>query len=250
MVKEMAKTKAKEKAVKKQSSTGAKPAKKAKSTKVVKRAEKVQKKAVKSAAKIKVRGGEEKKSSKTVAGTTRKKFKAEGHAPLSARISAPRGPMKAVSGKTLFAPLENEERKWLLVDAAGQTVGRLASEIAMLLRGKHKVCYTPHTDAGDFVVVINAEKVVFSKGKEENKSYYKHSGWIGGMKMTSPVKLRADNHPERILESAVKGMISRTPLGRDFMNKLKIYQGSEHPHKAQGPVVWQLRSSQNRTANK
>lgn len=222
-------------------SAGSTAEKKAKS-KVTKRAEKAQKKAVKSAAKIKVRGGEEKKSSKAAAGTTRKKFKAEGHAPLSARISAPRGPLKAVSGKTLFAPAENDERNWLLVDASGQTVGRLASEIAMLLRGKHKASFTPHTDAGDFVVVINADKVQFSKGKEENKEYYKHSGWIGGMKVTTPSKLR-ETYPERILESAVKGMISRTPLGRDFMKKLKIYKGSEHPHKAQGPVVWQLRSS-------
>lgn len=212
------------------------------------RAEKSHKKAAKAASKIRVRGGEEKKSTKTAA-NTRKKFKAEGHAPQSARITAQRGPIKKASGKTLMAPSVNEDRKWLIVDASGQTVGRIASEIAMLLRGKHKVEFTPHSDAGDFVVVINAAKVEFTRDKDEVKRYYNHSGWIGGMKVTSPAKLR-EKHPERILETAVKGMISRTPLGRHFMNKLKIYSGSEHPHKAQNPVVWQLRHSARQRATK
>lgn len=214
-------------------------------SKLKKKAEKAVKKAAKSASKIKVRGGEEKKSKGKKGEGSRKKFHAVGHAPQSARITAVRGPMKALSGKTAMAPAVNEERAWLLVDAAGQTVGRLASEVAMLLRGKHKPTFTPHADAGDFVVIINAEKVHFSRGKEDVKQYYKHSGWIGGMKITTPAKLR-NTHPERILESAVKGMISRTPLGRDMMKKLKIYKGTEHPHKAQNPVVWQLRHSSNK----
>ena len=224
-----------------------KSAKTTKKTTVVKRAERVLKKTVKSASKIKVRGGEEKKTAVKSEGS-RKKFKAEGHAPQAARITAQRGDMRKATGKTFLAPAVNEDRAWLLVDASGQTVGRLASEIAMLLRGKHKSIFTPHSDAGDFVVVINAEKVHFTRGKEENKSYYNHSGWIGGMKIATPAKLR-DTHPERILEIAVKGMIARTPLGRDMMKKLKVYKGSEHPHKAQNPVVWQLRySAQKRTA--
>jgi large subunit ribosomal protein L13 len=211
-------------------------------SKVEKRAAKVLKAAAKSASKIKVRGGEEKKSKGKKGEGSRKKFHAEGHAPQSARITAVRGPMRPISSRTTMAPAVNGERAWLLVDATGQTVGRLASELAMLLRGKHKTTFTPHADAGDFVVVINAEKTLFTANKEDDKRYYKHSGWIGGMKITSPAKLR-DNHPERILESAVKGMISRTPLGRDLMKKLKVYKGTEHPHKAQNPVVWQLRHS-------
>ncbi len=223
------------------SSASKKGASKAAPSKAHKRAAKVVKKAVKSASKIKVRGGEEKKSKVKTGAASRKKFKAVGHAPQSARITAPKGPFKKISGKTLFAPADNEDRAWLLIDGAGQTVGRLASEIANLLRGKHKPSFTPHADAGDFVVVINAEKVKFTSNKEEGKHYYNHSGWIGGMKITTPAKLR-NTHAELILESAVKGMISRTPLGRDFMKKLKIYRGSEHPHKAQNPVVWQPKS--------
>ncbi|MEZ4816070.1 MAG: 50S ribosomal protein L13 [Bdellovibrionota bacterium] len=243
MAKATTKTKSTSKDKATKTATGTKKA----GSKLVKRADKVAKKAVKSASKIKVRGGEEKKTKVKKGEGSRKKFHAVGHAPQSARITSARGPMKAVSGKTAMAPAVNEERAWLLIDAAGQTVGRLASEVAMLLRGKHKTSFTPHSDAGDFVVVINAEKVFFSRGKEEVKTYYKHSGWIGGMKMTTPAKLR-NTHPERILESAVKGMISRTPLGRDMMKKLKVYKGTEHPHKAQNPVVWQLRHSA-RTGN-
>jgi large subunit ribosomal protein L13 len=231
---------AKKTVTKKSDKTTKSPAKT--TTKVEKRVAKSKIKAAKSASKIKVRGGEEKKSTKTTGENSRKKFKAKGHAPLSARISAPRGPMKKISGKTLMAPAVNEDRRWLLVDAAGQTVGRLASEVAMLLRGKHKTYFTPHSDAGDFVVILNAEKVKFSRNKDETKQYYKHSGWIGGMKITTPARLR-ETHPERILESAVKGMMARTPLGRDMMKKLKIYAGAEHPHQAQNPVVWQLKYS-------
>jgi large subunit ribosomal protein L13 len=128
----------------------------------------------------------------------------------------------------------------LLVDASNQTVGRLASQIAVLLRGKHKATFTPNNDAGDFVIVINAEKAKFTANKEEQKRYYKHTGYISGIKETSPARLRG-THPERILEKAVKGMITRSPLGRAQMTKLKIYKGAEHPHAAQNPVAWKLR---------
>ncbi len=175
---------------------------------------------------------------------SRIKVKALGHAPHSARITEAKGPVTRQAGKTLFAPKENEDRKWLLVDVAGQTVGRVASEIAKLLRGKHKATFTPNNDVGDFVVVINCEKVKFTAAKEEQKQYFKHSGWIGGMKVTTPQRLRKE-HPERILENAVRGMISRSPLGRDQMRKLKIYAGTEHPHVAQAPMAWKLRSTPN-----
>ena len=133
-------------------------------------------------------------------------------------------------------------RRWLVVDAKEQTVGRLASEIAMLLRGKHKTTFTPNNDAGDFVVVINAELVKFTAQKETDKRYQWHTGYIGGLKQATPARLR-QKHPELIIENAVKGMIARTPLGRAQMRKLKIYTGTQHPHAAQGPVVWELRHS-------
>lgn len=170
------------------------------------------------------------------------KEKALSHAPHSARISQPKGSVKPVVGRTRFAPKENEDRQWLIVDVAGQTVGRVASEIAKLLRGKHKATFTPNNDVGDFVVVLNAEKVKFTSKKEEQKEYFQHSGWIGGLKITTPARLRKE-HPERIIENAVRGMISRTPLGRDQMRKLKIYAGTEHPHTAQKPVVWKLQTT-------
>ncbi len=169
-----------------------------------------------------------------------KKVKPIGHAPHSARITAPKGPVQPLAARTQFGGLNDPDRKWLVVDAAGQTVGRLASEIAMILRGKHKATFTPNNDQGDFVVVINAEKVVFKAAKEDEKRYYNYSGYIGGMKATSPAKLRKE-YPERILFNAVRGMVPRSPLGRQQMRKLKIYSGSQHPHTAQLPVAWQLR---------
>ncbi|MBS1984171.1 MAG: 50S ribosomal protein L13 [Bdellovibrionales bacterium] len=175
------------------------------------------------------------------------KDKPAGHAPHSARITAQKGPIVPVASKTSFVPKYSEDRKWLLIDAAGQTVGRLASEIAMLLRGKHKPTFTPNNDAGDFVIVINAEKVVFTANKEDQKEYFKHSGWIGGMKVTTPARLRG-THPDRILFHAVRGMVPRTPLGRDQMGKLNIYAGENHPHAGQKPAVWNLRYSANRKA--
>ena len=123
---------------------------------------------------------------------------------------------------------------WYVVDATGQTLGRLASEIARRLRGKHKAEYTPHVDTGDYIVVVNAEKIFVSGDKESKKIYYRHSGYPGGIKSTSVKKLR-ESKPEELLESAVKGMLPRNPLGRAVFRKLKVYAGDTHPHEAQQP---------------
>jgi large subunit ribosomal protein L13 len=171
---------------------------------------------------------------------SRMKEKPVGHAPHSARITAPRGEVKPQAALTSFVPKYSNDRKWLLVDADGQTVGRLASQIAMLLRGKHKPSFTPNNDAGDFVIVINAEKVKFTAKKETDKQYHHHSGWIGGLKTSTPARLR-ETYPDRILFKAVKGMVPRSPLGRVQMGKLMIYAGAQHPHAAQKPVAWKIR---------
>lgn len=177
---------------------------------------------------------------KTEGKKTQKQKQPMGYAPQSARITPAQGPMRAASNRTWFGPEHNSDRSWLLVDAAGQMVGRIASEIAMLLRGKHKASFTPNNDAGDFVVVINAEQVRFTAKKEEQKVYIHHTGYTSGIKRTTPARLR-QKFPERILEEAVKGMVPRTPLGRKQMTKLKIYAGGKHPHAAQNPIVWNLR---------
>jgi len=130
-------------------------------------------------------------------------------------------------------PLE-VERKWYVVDAAGKTLGRLASEIARVLRGKNKPQYTPHVDVGDFVVVVNAERVIVTGRKAEQKVYRQHSGYPGGMKQTSYERL-LERRPEEILRRAVYGMMPKTRLARQQMSKLKIHVGSEHPHTAQNP---------------
>jgi large subunit ribosomal protein L13 len=130
-------------------------------------------------------------------------------------------------------PLE-VERKWYVVDAEGQTLGRLATEIATILRGKNKAQYTPHVDTGDFVVVVNAEKVVVTGKKAEQKVYRRHSGYPGGMKETSYARMM-DRKPTEVLRKAVKGMMPRTRLARQQLKKLKIYAGPEHPHAAQDP---------------
>ncbi len=133
---------------------------------------------------------------------------------------------------------EDAERKWLLVDAEGQTVGRLATQIATLLRGKHKPNYTPHTDSGDFVVVVNAEKVVFrGNNKVSKKRYYKHTGYVGHLKERTGVEM-LDRAPHKVIELAVKGMIPRGALANQLMKKLKVYAGPEHPHKAQKPEAY------------
>ncbi len=138
--------------------------------------------------------------------------------------------------KTFNANAETVKRDWYLVDATDKTLGRLASEIARRLRGKHKAEFTPHVDTGDYIVVINAGKVRVTGTKEQNKLYHKHTGYIGNLKTISFDKLR-DKAPERILESAVKGMLPKNPLGRAMFRKLKIYSGTEHRHTAQQPAV-------------
>jgi large subunit ribosomal protein L13 len=141
--------------------------------------------------------------------------------------------------KTFRAKPQNVEHNWLLVDAEGQTLGRIATEIATRLRGKHKPEYTPHVDTGDFVVVINAEKVRVTGNKAKDKMYHHHTGFPGGLKSFSFEKL-IDRAPDRVLKLAIKGMLPRTPLGRAMLKKLKVYAGNEHPHAAQQPQALQL----------
>lgn len=136
--------------------------------------------------------------------------------------------------KTYSAKPTEVKRDWYIVDAEGKTLGRLATAIAATLRGKNKPTYTPHIDTGDFVVVINAEKVKVSGAKETQKNYYRHSDYPGGLKQTSLKDMRA-RHPERIIEFAVKGMLPGTTLGRNQLKKLKVYVGTAHPHDAQNP---------------
>jgi large subunit ribosomal protein L13 len=136
--------------------------------------------------------------------------------------------------KTYVPPIDTIDRKWYVVDAADQRLGRLATEIAQILRGKHKPTYTPNMDTGDFVVVINAEKVAVTGNKREDKLYRRHSGRPGGMKTETFAKLQS-RVPERIIEQAVKGMLPKTILGRKLFTKLKVYAGAEHPHQAQSP---------------
>ena len=141
--------------------------------------------------------------------------------------------------KTFSAKPQNVEHNWLLVDAEGQTLGRIATEIASRLRDKHKPEYTPHVDTGDFVVVINAEKVRVTGNKAKDKMYHHHTGFPGGLKSFSFEKLM-DRAPDRVLKLAIKGMLPRTPLGRAMFKKLKVYAGNEHPHAAQQPQALQL----------
>lgn len=139
-----------------------------------------------------------------------------------------------------YLPTESDiERKWVLIDAEGQVVGRLAVAIANIARGRHKAMYTPHIDTGDFVVVINADKVVFTGNKDSKKIYDTYSGYMGGRKEYTTREIR-ETHPTRILEHAIKGMLPNNRLGRQQMTKVKIYAGSEHPHGAQQPEILQL----------
>ncbi|GAB4222503.1 MAG: 50S ribosomal protein L13 [Francisella sp.] len=141
--------------------------------------------------------------------------------------------------KTFTAKPSNIKRKWLLIDATDKTLGRLATEVATILKGKHKPEYTPHMDIGDYVVIINAEKVAVTGNKRKSKIYYHHTGYIGGIKSISFDKLIA-THPERAIEKAVRGMLPRTPLGRAMFKKLKVYAGESHPHIAQQPEVYNI----------
>mgnify|MGYP000885992315 FL=1 len=140
---------------------------------------------------------------------------------------------------TFMANAANIERKWYVVDATGQTVGRLAAEVAKVLRGKNKPTFTPHVDTGDFVIVINAEKAVFTGKKLTDKMYFRHSGYPGGTTFTAAGKLM-EKAPEKVIEKAVRGMLPKNRLGSQMYRKLNVYAGSEHPHAAQKPEVLAL----------
>ena len=137
--------------------------------------------------------------------------------------------------KTFNATSETVKRDWYVVDAAGKTLGRLSTEIARRLRGKHKPIYTPHVDTGDYIVVVNASQVRVTGNKAKDKMYHKHTGYIGNLKSISFEKLR-DKQPERIIELAVKGMLPKGPLGRAMFRKMRVYAGAEHDHAAQQPL--------------
>jgi len=141
--------------------------------------------------------------------------------------------------KTFVAKPQEVERKWYLVDAKGKVLGRLASQIASRLRGKHKPIFTPHTDTGDFIVVVNADKVILTGRKWDQKSYYRHSGYLGGLKVRSAKKM-LETKPEEIIRHAVRGMLPKNSLGRRQLKKLKVYAGSTHPHEAQTPETLEL----------
>jgi len=142
--------------------------------------------------------------------------------------------MEGISMKTFMASPSTIERKWYVVDATGYTLGRLASEIAKVLRGKNKPIYTPHADAGDYVIVVNAEKIKVTGKKLDQKIYYSHSDYVGGMKETT-LREKLNNKPEEVIELAVKGMLPKGPLGREMYTKLFVYAGPEHKHAAQKP---------------
>ncbi len=141
--------------------------------------------------------------------------------------------------RTYSAKSSDVHHKWFVVDAEGKTLGRLASAIAATLRGKHKPTYTPHVDTGDFVIVLNAGKIKVTGDKERQKTYYRHSGYPGGLRATTLKEMRV-RHPDRIIENAVRGMLPRNALGKAQLRKLKIYVGAEHPHAAQNPEALAL----------
>ncbi|WP_453992386.1 50S ribosomal protein L13 [Bacillus nitroreducens] len=141
---------------------------------------------------------------------------------------------------TFMANASNIERKWYVVDAAGKTLGRLSTEVATLLRGKHKPTFTPHVDTGDHVIIINAEKIELTGNKLNDKIYYRHSQFPGGLKSRTALEMRT-NYPTKMLELAIKGMLPKGTLGRQMFKKLHVYAGSEHPHQAQQPEVYELR---------
>jgi large subunit ribosomal protein L13 len=136
--------------------------------------------------------------------------------------------------KTYTPKVQDIQRKWVVVDAENQVLGRLASKVAQILRGKHKPMFSPHLDVGDYVVVVNADKVRLTGTKEENKAYFRHTGYIGGEKFI-PFKTMMEQHPDRVIDLAVKGMLPKNNLGRLMRRKLKVYAGAEHPHTAQMP---------------
>ena len=141
---------------------------------------------------------------------------------------------------TYMAKAGEINRKWYVVDAEGKTLGRLSTEVATLLRGKHKPTYTPNMDTGDHVIIINAEKIQLTGNKLNDKIYYRHSGFVGGIKSRTALEMRT-KYPEKMLELAIKGMLPKGPLGRQMYRKLHVYAGAEHPHQAQQPEVYELR---------
>jgi large subunit ribosomal protein L13 len=144
--------------------------------------------------------------------------------------------------QTYVAKPGEVEKKWVLIDGSGLVVGRLATLVAMRLKGKHQATYTPHVDTGDNVVVINAEKVVFTGKKTDDKIYYSHSGYPGGIKKRTPRRIFESRHPERVLELAIGRMLARGPLQRKLMRNLKVYKGAVHPHEAQKPELLDVKS--------
>ncbi|MBN9788255.1 50S ribosomal protein L13 [Pseudonocardia sp. TMWB2A] len=150
--------------------------------------------------------------------------------------------MKALMKTTKSVNPADVEKKWVMIDAEGLVVGRVATIIASILRGKHKPSFTPHVDCGDNVIVINADKVVFTGKKLNDKVYYKHTGYAGGIKETTPAKILEGRFPERVLEKAVERMIPRGPLGRQQMKNLRVYAGTEHPHDAQKAEILDVAS--------
>lgn len=150
--------------------------------------------------------------------------------------------MDTLSYKTVSANKETANKKWLLVDAEGHTVGRLASEVAKLVRGKHKPNFTPHADCGDNVIVINAAKVSFSGTKLENKEYVRYTGYPGGQRSLTAQELLQRN-PERVIEKAIKGMLPKNTLGRDLFRNVKVFAGTDHKHEAQNPEAINLKAN-------
>lgn len=142
--------------------------------------------------------------------------------------------------KTFMANKETVDRRWYVIDATGKRLGRLSSEVATLLRGKHKPTFTPHVDTGDYVIVINADKVELTGNKWDDKKYYRHSRYPGSLKETT-AKVMRNTHPERLIEFAVKGMLPKGRLGRQMYKKLYVYVGNEHPHQAQKPENYELK---------
>ncbi len=147
--------------------------------------------------------------------------------------------MRTLTASTPSTRAQDVQHDWCLIDAEGQNLGRMSTEIARRLRGKHKPEFTPHVDTGDYIVVINAEKIAVTGKKRTDKMYYRFTGYIGNLKSMNLQKL-LDTHPERAIEHAVKGMLPKNSLGRDMFRKLKVYAGPEHPHAAQQPVALKL----------
>ncbi len=145
----------------------------------------------------------------------------------------------AISYKTISEKSKNVKKAWLVVDASDQVLGRLSSEVAKLIRGKHKACFTPHADCGDHVIIINAEKIKLTGNKLTDKQYIWHTGYPGGQRSTTPKELLR-KAPTRIIEKAVKGMLPKNRLGRALFNKLHVYEGVEHPHEAQQPTTYKF----------